>query len=190
VVAPYPPPALAPAAPVAAPAAKKGGGILKVILIVIAVLILLSLLSVGGCAYYYYFHIKPAVNQAQKQIQAGLSRMGTREVHTQPMAPSETPTPGAAPVADISTLTYPGATASETASQIFPGMKMQEYTTSDSVETVTAYYKNKLGSNATVMQSGGNSVVQMAGSNGLISITIAPDQSSGKTKITVSSIGK
>jgi len=69
-------------------------------------------------------------------------------------------------------------------------MKTQQYTTSDSVDQVTAFYKGKMGSTAMVTQSGGQVVVQTFGANGGVTIGITSDAALGKTKIVITSIGK
>jgi len=195
--APYPggPGQAVSVAPTTAPAPKSGSPIMKIVLIVVAVIIFFMVLVGASCAYMLY-RAKQKVSQFEKQVQTTFpSRMGTREVHPMatPQNPGENPTPGAGPAVDIGQLSYPGATLGQGGNQsIFgaAGIKMQEYITADSVDTVLAYYKGKLGNNAMVTQSGGNAVLQVGGAGGLTTINIAPDSASGKTKITVSSIGK
>jgi hypothetical protein len=195
-----PPPVAVPgtAAPsAAAPVAKSGSPVLKIILIVLAVLIFFSLLSAGACVYFVY-RAKQRVSQFEKQVRTTFpTPTGARQVPTQPGAPAETPgaapVPGTAPAVDITTLGYPGATPAEGGGQLnlgIGGVKVQESSTSDPADTVVAYYKAKLGPNAIVNQTGGTTVLQLLGSSGMINVTIAADQSSGKTKITVSSIGR
>ena len=194
-----PPPVAVPGAAVsvAAPVAKSGSPVLKIILIVLAVLIFFSLLSAGACVYFVY-RAKQRVSQFEKQVRTTLpTTTGARQVPTQPGAPAETPgaatVPGTAPVVDIGTLSYPGATPAQGSGQLNLGMggiKVQESTTSDPADTVAAFYKAKLGPNAMMNQTGGTTVLQLLGSNGMISVTIVADQSSAKTKITVSSIGR
>jgi len=182
---------VAPAAP--APAAKSGSPVIKIILGVLAAVILLSLLALGAGVYIYYTRIKPRVTQIENQVHATFpTPTGTREVRTQPVAPAA-PTAPTGPVVDTGVAVYPGATpwgggtlvAGPTAS-----MKSQQYTTSDSVDQVMAFYKDKLGSNAMVTQSGGQAVVQTLGANGQITVAITSDAGLGKTKITINSIGK
>jgi len=182
----------APVAPVGvAPAAKSGSPVLKIVLIVVAVLIFFSLLSAGACVYFVY-RAKQRVSQFEKQVRTTFpTSTGARQVPTQPGAPVEAP--GAAPVVDIGALSYPGSTPAQGSGQLnlgVGGVKVQESTTSDPVDTVAAFYKAKLGANAIVNQTGGTTVLQLLGSNGMINVTIVADQSSGKTKITVSSIGR
>jgi len=189
VAAPRP----APVAPAAvAPAAKSGSPVVKIVLIVLAVLMFLGLLSAGACVYFLY-RTKQKVSQFEKQVQTTFpTPTGTREVRTQPVAPAA-PTAPAGPVVDTGVAIYPGATpwgggtlvAGPTTS-----MKSQQYTTSDSVDQVMAFYKDKLGSTAMVTQSGGQVVVQTLGANGGITVGITSDAGLGKTKITITSIGK
>jgi len=197
--APAPYTAPAPATPAAAPAAKKGGSGGKIILIILAVIVFLTLLGAGGCVCVYYFYLKPKAIKIEKQAEATFpTSMGSREAQNQPMTPGGAPgvVPGAGPLTtpDIASLAYPGATSTgASGGQVFPGMggvKVQEYLTSDSVDTVANYYKGKLGNDAMVTQANGGAVVQMVGSNGILTIAINPDQGSGKTKISISSIGK
>ena len=190
VAAPTPAPA-APAA--AAPAASSGSPIVKIVLIVVAVLIFLGLLSIGSCVYLVY-RTKQRVSQFEKQVRATFpTPTGTREVRTQPAAPAAAPSQQAAPVIDMGVPVYPGATATEGGGQVsmgVGGLKVQQYTTSDSVDKVVAFYKEKLGSTAMVTQSGEQALVQVVGSNGVINVAIASDSGSGKTKITINSITK
>jgi hypothetical protein len=137
------------------------------------------------------------VNQFEKQARLNFPvPTGARQSPSTPITPTETPGAvpgqGTTPAVDVGTLSYPGAAAGDGGNQAigFGGVKLQQYTTSDSVDAVVAYYKGKLGVGAIVTQTGNGAVVQMVGSNGVISVTVAPDTASGKTKITVSSIGR
>jgi hypothetical protein len=170
---------------VAAPAAPRSSGspVIKIVLIVLAVLMLLGLLAVGSCVYFVY-RAKQRVTQFEKQVHANFPvAAGTQE----PTAPGG----GTAPVGDLAEFVYPGATPAEGGGEMTiggGGVKVLAYTTADSVDQVATFYKNKVGSRGTVIQSGGSATAQIGGSNGLITITIAPDTSSGKTKITISSL--
>jgi len=195
-VAPTPvvaPPGPAPVAPAAAPAASSGSPILKIILAVVAVIMFLGLLSAGACVYMVY-RAKQKVNQFEKQVHATFpTASGSPEVHAQPAAPSTAPGQETAPVVDTAVPVYPGATGSEGGGQMsvgIGGVKVQQYTTSDSVDKVVAFYKEKMGPTAMVTQSGGSALVQVVGSNGVVNVAITTDSSSGKTKISISSITK
>jgi len=174
----------------AAPAASSGSPILKIVLIVVAVLVLLGLLSAGACVYMVY-RAKQKVNQFEKQVHATFPMpVGTREVHTQPAAPAPAPAQESATPIDPATLIYPGATAKEGASMAMGGVQVQQYFTDDSVDKVLSFYKDKLGPKALVQETNGQALVQLAGPNGLFSITIAHDEASGKTKFSITRIGK
>jgi hypothetical protein len=181
----------APAA-VAAPVAKSGSPIVKILLIILAVFLLFSLLGVGACVYYAY-KVKQRVNQIREQARITFpTARGTRELRTQPFNPA-VPTPPAGPAVDTGVAVYPGATPWGGGTQVngpTASMKAQEYTTSDSVDQVMAFYKDKLGSTAMVTQSGGQVVVQTLGANGEVTVGITSDAALGKTKITITSIGK
>jgi hypothetical protein len=118
---------------------------------------------------------------------------GTREAHTETMPSVPGPSPSTAPVVDTNVPVYPGAIPSGEGASMNLGVatfKAQAYTTSDSVDQVTAFYKSKLGPNAIITQAGQEAVLQLQGSNGAINIVVAADASSGKTKITVQSTTK
>jgi len=203
--APPPPlqPAVTPPAPrpvvagpaAAAPTASPGSPVLKIILIVVAVLIFLGLLSAGACVYMVY-RAKQKVNQFEKQVHATFPMpAGTREVRTEPSAPAAVPvpTPPAGPVVDTGVPVYPGAAPWGGGGQMSLGgntVKTQQYTTDDSVEKVVAFYKDKMGPTARVMESGGQGVVQVFGTSGVTTIGIATDSSLGKTKISISNMTK
>lgn len=179
-----------------APAAKPGSPVVKIVLIVVAVIIFFMLLAAASCAYVFY-RAKQRVNQFEKQARLNFPvPAGAGQPPSTPITPTETPGAapgqGTTPSADISALSYPGAAAGEGGNQAigFGGVKLLQYTTGDSVDAVVAYYKGKLGVGAIVTPTGNGAVVQIVGSNGVISVTIAPDTASGKTKITVSSIGR
>lgn len=201
-VTPVSPPApapMTPAAPVAAPppAQKSGSPVVKIILGVVIVIIIVVLLAAASCAYMFY-RGRQKFRQIKSQVESSLpSRMGTREVFPLPSNPSGNPGGGpgtsAGPAIEMGDLAYPGATAGQSSNQnIFgaAGFKVQEYFTGDSVDTVLAYYKNKLGNGAMTTESGGNAILQVTSGGSLTTIHIAPDSSSGKTKITISSISK
>jgi len=63
------------------------------------------------------------------------------------------------------------------------------YLTDDSVGKVLAFYKDKLGPNAMATQTGQQAEVQYMGEGGSITVAIAPDPGSGKTKITIANMG-
>jgi hypothetical protein len=88
---------------------------------------------------------------------------------------------------------YPGATPTEAGGDMSMGagvVKVQQYVTDDAVDKVVSFYKDKLGSSLTVQQSEGKAVLQLVGSAGLTNITVFRDDSAGKTKFSITRIGK
>jgi hypothetical protein len=190
-----PPLAPIPVVPVGAPGAKKGSPVVKILLIVVAVIIFFMVLVGASCAYMFY-RAKQKVSQFEKQAESSFPVRTTPEVPTQPGAQPDNSgggmTPGAGAPVSLGDLAYPGAAVGESRNQSLFGaatIKIQEYSTGDSVDTVVAYYRNKL-SSANVSENNGSAVVTVGGTGGITTITIAPDTASGKTKITVSSFGK
>jgi hypothetical protein len=192
------PPSAAPAGPAptgavpaaAAPAAKSGSPILKIILVVVAVLIFLSLLGVGACVYVFY-RAKQKVNELKNEARITFpASAGTQEVRSEPEAQKQNRE--TTPAVNLEVPIYPDSTPAEGGGEMSLGaaFKIQQYMTDDSVDKVVSFYKDKLGSKALVQQSEGKALVQVAGSNGLISITVAHDDASGKTKFTITRMGK
>jgi hypothetical protein len=164
----------------------------KIILVVVAVFIFLGLVSAASCVYFVY-RAKQRVSQFEKQARATFPMpTATQQAPTQPAAPASAEAPSqesAAPI-DPAALLYPGATAKEGASMVAGGFQVQQYVTDDSVDKVLSFYKDKLGPKALVQESNNQALVQVAGPNGLLSITIAHDEASGKTKFSITHIGK
>jgi hypothetical protein len=164
---------------------------LKIILAVVALLVFFTLLGIGACAFMAY-RIKQNVNQVEKQAQAVLPRpAGTREVRVQPPTPPANPVaPPTTPI-DFAVPAYPGGATDGAVQQMPMGtgvVQVQRYTTDDSVDKVVSFYKEKFGPKAMVQQSSSQAVVQLAGTNGVITVTITQDAGSGKTKINIASI--
>ena len=174
------------AAPVAA-APKSGSPVLKIILAVLAVLIFFSLLGVGGCVYFIY-RAKQKVNEFKKEAHITFpTEAGTREVRAEPGAKPTTE------AVNMDVPIYPGATPTEAGGDMSMGagvVKVQQYVTDDAVDKVVSFYKDKLGSSLTVQQSEGKAVLQLVGSAGLTNITVFRDDSAGKTKFSITRIGK
>ena len=190
------PPSPMPVAPVvsapvaAAPKPSSGSPVMKIILIVVAIFIFITLLGAGACVYMIY-RAKQRVNQIESSVRSTFPMStGTREVHIQ-QTPSAPSTEAAAPVVDMGVPIYPGATAKQGGGGLsMGGLKIQQYLTDDSVDKVAAFYKDKLGAKAVFTESGGTASVQLAGSNGMISIAIAPNGDNGKTVLTITTMVK
>jgi hypothetical protein len=163
---------------------------MKIVLIVVAIFIFIILLVAGGCVYIVY-RAKQKVNQIESSVRSTFpTSTGTREVHIQ-VTPGAAPTQAAAPVVDAAVPIYPGATAKQGGGELsVGGLKIQQFLTDDSVDKVAAFYKDKLGAKAVFTESGGSASIQLAGSNGMISIAIAPNGDNGKTSLTITTIVK
>ena len=97
-------------------------------------------------------------------------------------------------VATMDVPPYPGSTATEGGGSLGAagfGIAAQEYETSDSVDQVVAFYKEKLGNKLSIHESGGNAVLQVkTGTNSLTTISLSRDEAAGHTKINIMRIGK
>jgi len=197
---PSPPPPIAPAvsaapaaagvaAGAAAPAAKAGSPIMKIILIVVGVLILLTALGIGSCVYIAY-RIKQRGSTIMPGVTSGRTSFGTPELQIEKGgAGSEAEAEATADVPP-----YPGSTATEGGGSLGTagfGIAAQEYETSDPVDKVVAFYKEKLGNKLAIHEAGGNAVLQVkTGANSMTTITLSRDEEAGRTKINIMRIGK
>ncbi|MGO8791612.1 MAG: hypothetical protein ACLQVL_30060 [Terriglobia bacterium] len=172
------------------PVPSKSSPVLKIVLIVVAVLIFFGMLSAGACVYFVY-RAKQRVSQYEKQVRSSIAAQArASQPSTEPSAPASPERTSS--VVDTGIPVYPGATALEGQNEVLgmAGFRLQQYTTSDSVDQVLAFYKDKLGPNAMVTQSGNQASVHVAGSNAAVTIAITVDNATGKTKIAITSIGK
>ena len=180
--------ALTPSTPVTpvAPTPSKGSPVLKIVLIIVGIVMLIGILALGSCAYFVY-RAKQRVSRFEKQIRTSFPT----ETRTSPGATR--PAEAGTPAAELGIPIYPGATAPEGQSGVMLGMaglKMQQLVTTDSVDQVVAFYKEKLGSSAVVAQNGNQASVHLVGEGSVINVAIGADGGSGKTKIIITSIGK
>lgn len=192
------PPAVGPQAPTTAPRvtggavaapANKGTSAVKIIIGVVAFLALVSVLAVGSC-FYIGYKIK------QKATAIADSARGTAE---NPPSPDLHLSEGGAgskaeAAATVDVPPYPGSTATETGGQLSAGLagsaSAQEYETSDPVDKVESFYKEKFGSKITFVENEGKVVFSYISSRGMTTVTITRDEEAGKTKINIGRIGK
>jgi hypothetical protein len=184
---------VAPAAGVVAagapPAAKVGSPVLKIVLIVVAVLVFLGVIGIGTCVYGVY-KVKQKFGGVVESARTPSGERGTPEVHLEKGgAGSE-----AEAAATVDVPPYPDATATEGGGQFSfggkAGISSQEYETSDSVEQVLAFYKEKFGSKIHIQESEGKAIFTLATKGALNTVTITRDADAEKTKITIARIGK
>ena len=181
------------AIPATQPAPAKGSSpIVKIILIVVLILVFIAVAGIGACVYGVY-RAKRAVREAIQMDKSGKSV----EIQT-PGGPIKLGPQAAKPgdmVAGVPV--YPGATALEGGGQFSFGDKFsiggQDFVTDDDVEKVVDFYKEKLGSDLSVVQNEGHYRLSIQKGTKehptVVTIDVAKDQNSGKTKITIAHMG-
>jgi hypothetical protein len=182
--APYTPPASAytPPASYAAPGApvqKGGGGALKIILIIVAVFVGLGILSAAGVSYFVYraskmVHVSNNGNSVELTTPGGTFSAGDTAV-----AASE-----------LGVDLYPGSNQQKGAVRISTpkgSTVTAVFETGDSLDQVLSYYKDKLGSGASVFQSDKSAVLTLAdeAKKTSVMVTISNEDNDSKTKIAI-----
>ena len=192
VAASAPPPAALPAGAAAAgapAAAKAGSPVVKIVLIVVAVLVFLGVIGIGTCVYVVY-KAKQKFGGVVGTAPTTSSERGTPEVQMEKGGAGSQ----AEAAATVDVPPYPGSTATEGGGQFSfggkGGISSQEYETSDSVDQVLAFYKDKLGSKARIQESEGKAILTLVSKNGLSTVTIMRQAEAEKTKITIARLGK
>jgi len=186
------PPAARPvgAAPATA-APKKGGAAVKIIVAIVGFLAVISVLAIGSCFYIgYKVKQKARAIMSEARSAAGPSTSGTPEMHLSDGGPGSS----AEAAATVDVPPYPGSTPTSNGGQLSAGStgaaSAQEYLTDDSVDKVKSFYKDKLGSKISFVESEGNAMFYYLSSQGMTTVTISHDEDSGKTKINIGRIGK
>ncbi len=173
--------AAAPAQPVAAPP-KSGSSALKIILIIVGVFVLLGVL-VAGVFGYFVWRVAHAVKNAEGGKGVSMSIPGAGSISA---STNQTFT-----AADLGTDIYPGAEPGKGSLRMsLPTgtMVTAVYLTSDSKDQVLAFYKDKLGSVASVMDTPDGGIVTLQKSDQesvMVTITANSSQAAGKTQISI-----
>ena len=161
-------------------AAPKSGGALKIILIVIAVFVGLGVLT-AVAAMFGLWRISKTVN---------IDRSGGVTVTTPGGKITAGQTPAHVTEAEAGAPIYPGATSAEGGIKIggaSGSMATYAFKTSDSVQQVLAFYREKFGPKASVMETpDGALVTSSKNENESVMVTIGRDDSDGKTSIAIS----
>jgi hypothetical protein len=158
--------------PVPAPAPKSGSP-LKIILIVLGVVAVVVILFAGLLAYGCY-HIAHSIGRGTTSVTSTDSSTLT--------------------AADLGTDIYPGAHPEKGGSKItLPtgSMTTGVYSTPDSVDKVEAFYKDKLGSDATDVSSGGRVMLsKRVSKTETVTVTANShaDDMDGRTKIMIAEV--
>jgi len=163
----------------------------KIILIVVAVLVFLILVSAGTCLYIGY-RAKQKVQETFKVGEPGKSV--TIQTPKGPLTIEEGEEGEALRAATVDVPPYPGSTPTEAGGQMTMGgaggVSTQEFETSDSVQQVLAFYRDRFGPRITVHETEGSAMFQLSTQTGLTTVTLSRDEDEGKTKINISRIGK
>ncbi len=186
-----PSPASATPAPVAAAPKKGSSPLLKIILIVVGIFAFVTVAGIGACVYIGY-RAKQSLDQTIKVDEAGKSitlKTPKGDIRLGEGSGAEGKSIGGVPP-------YPGATPVNQGSDLSVGGKSlisgQEYVTSDSVEDVVNFYKEKLGPKVSVMEYEGKFQLTLADDarEAITIVHVSRDEDAGGTKIVVSYMGK
>ena len=180
---PYAPPAAQYQQPYGQPPpASSGGGALKIILIIIGVIVGLGIL----CVLIFTFAVGSFIHHAVK-----VDGNGGKVTLSTPGGTFSANTNENFTASDLGVDVYPGAQG------VHGGVRMNTpngsmisaaFATSDSKDQVVAYYKQKLGSDVSVYDSGNGAVVTVnKGQEESIIVTVSPNssQDGGKTRISI-----
>ena len=171
----------APAQPVA-PAPKSGSSALKIILIILAVFVVLVVI-VAGTFGYFVWRVAHAVKVAEGGKGVSMSVPGAGSISA---STSQTFT-----AADLGTDIYPGAQSGKGSLRMsLPTGTMitAVYLTSDSKDQVLAFYKDKFGSDASIMDTPDGAILTLKKSDQesvMVTITTNSSQAAGKTQISI-----
>lgn len=187
-----PPPATPTAPPGVAPAAKKAGSpVLKIVLIVVAIFAFFTVASIGACVYVGY-RAKQRLDQTIKVDEAGKAitlKTPKGDIRLGERAGGEARSIGGVPPYPGSTPVNKGAAFSVGDKDLISG---QEYVTSDSVEEVVAFYKQKLGPKTSVTEYDGRFQLthQDEDEESITVVHVNRDEETGDTKIFISHMGE
>lgn len=169
----------------AVPVSSGSNTILKVVLIVIAIIIGIGVLGAGIFGYTVW-RISRAIRADKNGTSISLpsTASGGGGTFSAGKAMSFTST-------ELGTDVYPGAQTGEGGMRMnLPGGSMVTaiYTTSDSKEQVLEFYKNKLGTDASTMDSGNGAVISLKkGEDESVMVTVSSGtgENDGKTRIAI-----
>ena len=161
-------------------AAPKSGGALKIILIVIAVFVGLGVLT-AAAAMFGLWRISKTVD---------IDRSGSVTVKTPEGKITAGQTPARVTEAEAGAPIYPDATSAEVGIK-FGGasgsMETYAFKTSDSVQQVLAFYRDKFGPKVSVLETpDGALVTSSKNENERVMLTIGRNEGDSKTSITIS----
>ena len=155
----------------------KGGSALKIILIIVGVFVAIGVLAACVVGYGVY--------RVSKAVHVDKNGAATVETSNGKMSIGSDNSIGAA---ELGVDIYPGA-AHAPGSLNFKGpdgsTATANFTTGDSVSQVVSFYKDKLGANATTMETGGGTILASDSSNPNNSVMVTVASQDGKTKFSI-----
>ncbi len=166
----------------AAPPASSGSSAVKIILIVVAIFVVLGILGAGAFGYMAWrvsraFHVSSSGNQATVSIPgAGTITANSKETFT---------------ASELGADIYPGAQSGEGSMRMtLPtgSMVTAVYVTSDSKDQVLSFYKARMGSAASIIDTADGAMITLPKGEQesvMITITAKPSENDGKTKIAI-----
>lgn len=158
---------------------RKSGGVLKIVLIVIAVFAGLGVLTAASVMFGLW-RISKTIN---------VDRSGSVTIATPEGKISAGQAPGQVTEAELGAPIYPGATSAEGGVKFGAAngsVATYAFKTSDSVPQVLAFYRDKCGPKASVIETPDSALVTSAKSdNESIMVTIGRNGSNGNTSITI-----
>ena len=169
------------AAAPAAPPSSGGGSALKIILIIVGVFVALGIIAVSIFAFTVW-RVSRAIHVDANGDNVSIHTPGGT------VSSSQTKTYSAS---DLGTDPYPGAQSARGGMKMdLPGVKMVTgvFMTTDSKDKVVDFYKDKLGSGASVMDTPETTIITLGrGEKDSVMVTVTqnPSQDDGKTKIAI-----
>jgi hypothetical protein len=171
---------VAPAQP-AAPAASSGPSAAKIILIIVAIVVGLGILGAGAFGFMVWrvahaFHVSGSGNQATVSLPGGTITANSTETFS---------------ASELGTDIYPGALSGKGSMRMtLPNGSWVTavYVTSDPMDQVVAFYKSRLGSQASVFESADSAVLSVnkgQKESVMVTVTAKPSENNGKTQIAI-----
>ncbi len=185
-------PSAGPSPTSAAPPPQKGSPVLKIVLAIVGVLFLIMVIAMAGVLYVGY-RVKQKADEFKRSVRVDQSGQSvTIQTPKGAVVIGENKEAEATITKEVPP--YPGAKTLSTGGITGPGgtgFSGVEYETTDDVEKVVAFYKEKLGSNLSVTtQSENGALLQAKTSTDLITIAVDHANGSATTKISVSRMTK
>jgi hypothetical protein len=169
--------------PPPAPARSGGGSALKIILIILGILAFFVLLVVAGLMYGCY-RVRKAIHTDARTGETTITTPGGAITANSNMKFTSE---------ELGTEVYPGAEPAKSGNlrmnMAGNSVVSASFLTSDSKDQVVAFYKDKLGSDATSMDFGTNSILSLKkGEHEVVQVTVSQEanEHDGKTQIHIS----